>query len=256
MRNIFICIVGTILLSSVCSCTSIRTYRNGTYGAVKSYTAIPEYYGENTSTTYVSGSFSSGENRVDANGIDKTSIIALNAHRSHSFKYFNFYYGAGGRYGSYKFRTGLLEIIKAGERESFFNIDAKAGVNFQKSWQNLDWRILGGELTYTYETGPYQDRLDELEGELSTIQIYSQPSTLTYNVNTELIWKVNRKNAIGLGFFYGSILNQHTEDSANSGHYGIMGSYRYSQFTFSIIQTGTEQVKSGSVQFGLTYRLF
>lgn len=256
MKTIVIGIMSCVCLTLVFSCTSFVTYRNGSRGSLKSYTSIPEYQGENSTASYVSGNFSTGKNNEESNEEDRISIFAINAHRSHSFKLFNFYYGAGARYGNYTFRTGFLDIVEAGDKKSFYNLDAKVGGNFQRSWKWFDWRILGAELTYTYETGSYQDRLDELDRDLDIIVDYSQPSTVTFNLNTELVWKVNNKHAVGLGFFYGSILNPIDEDSTNSDYSGIMGSYRYTNYTFSIIQSGLWIEPASSIQFGLTYRFF
>lgn len=251
---------ATIFFLSVCivsmsfwSCSSIRSYRAGTTGSVKSYTAIPEYYGEKKVKTYASVNYSTGSIEQTNFDSDRKFILSLNSHRAHSDKYYGFYYGGGVSYGQYKFNSKIPSVIETGESKSFFSLDTKVGGMLQKAWNSIDWRILGAEFTYNYEFGSYQDQLEDLEGEFSSIKVYNNPSILAYNVSSELVYKVNPNNAFGLGLFYGAVIdsNERVEDKADFG--GLTMHYKYSDYTFSIVHNSTANSEISTVKLGLTY---
>lgn len=253
MKSLIFILVVSVLSANFWSCTSIRTFRSGTTGSNKSYTAIPEYYGEKAVKTYASASYSTGKAEQSGFATDDKYIISLNAHRAHADKFYAFYYGAGASYGQYTFNSGLPTVIETGEKRSFFSIDSKVGGLLQKAWNSIDWRILYAELTYSYEFGEYQDKLDELEGQFNTIKIYNNPSNLAYNFNTELVYKVNRDNAFGLGFFYGEVLDSNEAFKEKADFGGITMHYRYSEYTFSLVGNSTADNDVSSWKFGLTY---
>lgn len=238
------------------SCSTIRVYRDGSTGTLKSYTAIPEYYGEDQKKTYVSGSYTTANAEQSPFPSDQKSIVSLKAHRAHNFKAFSYYYGVGGSLGSYKFKSDVLNLIEEGETKSFFSLDTKIGGNIHKAWNAVDWRILGVELTYNLEGGPYQRKLDDLKDSSNSLRVYSNPSILAYNLSTEVIFKFDKQNTAGFGLFYGSVLNSKEEFQPKADFSGFMLNYRYSDYTLSVIYSTTGESNIEALKLGLTYILF
>ncbi len=252
-------ISGNLLLLIIVICFTVtscgkRVYTSGTYGSIKSYTARPEYKGKNTKATYISTDYSSG----DAGGVrDKKTLISVRAHRSITRKYFNLYYGLGGTIGNYKFGGPINENSNFNS-EAFYSLNSKAGFNFNLPTKRMDWRLVGAELTYNYEFGPYQNVLKEVKdsNEDSNLLIFNNKSMLYYNFTSEAVFKFNEDNTLSLGIYFGDLLNK-TKDLKNrgSGFSGTFISYRFKKFTCSVVNEGG-QASIDTTKFGLTYQLF
>ena len=231
-----------------------RFYTSGTYGSIKSYTARPEFRGENAKATYVSTDYSYG----DAGGVgDKKTLISVRAHRSITRKYFNLYYGLGGTIGNHKFGGPINENSNFSS-EAFYSLNSKVGFNFNLPTKKMDWRLIGVELVYNYEFGPYQNILKEVKdnNEDPDLSIFNNKSMLSYNFTSEVVFKFNKNNALTLGIYLGDLLNK-TEDlkNRNSSFSGAFMSYRFKKFTLSMVNE-EGQVSIGTTKFGLAYQLF
>ena len=248
-------------LAMFMSCDVQRVYTPGSYASVKNYTAKPEYHGEKSSATYISGDISLGKHS-QPNGDapefdDKKTIVSVNAHRGITAKYFNAHYGLGASYGNYKFKEGLSDNITAGETKDFYTVNARAGLTFKLSSRKFDYRLIGFELSYHNEFGPYQDKLSELEdiyGDSNVIVVVREESFFTYNLNSEIIYKINEDNALGFGIFFGELLiNNDNMRSESASFGGTMTSYRFKDYTLSFLtESGHRSISS--VKFGITYR--
>lgn len=244
-----------IFLMSLSSCAE-RIYTSATYGSMKSYTAKPEYRGENKSATYISGDFSSGKHENDSeNRADSKILLSLNAHRSITHKHFNFHYGLGGTYGNYKFGSDYTEYVRANEKNDFYSLNAKTGINFNLPTERMDWRIIGLEFAYNYEFGSYQNKLKEIKENTNAL-VLNENSILSFNLSSEVIFKLQEDKAIGLGFYIGDIISKIDNlEGESSAFVGYFLSYKFNNYTLSLInESGNENISS--VKFGLTYQLF
>lgn len=265
MKNGFILLL--IFFTSCGPSRVFRPYTNGGYGNIKSYVSKPEYLTENTSATYITGEVGLGELQYRTSG-DKKTAASLQFHRAHTGKHYNFHYGAGGTYGSYKFNTSLLDAAPAGQRKEFYGLNVKTGINYLKSIPKVDFRILGVELNYRREFGPYQDLLQEVDSDNFTESDYLQwgyepvivpnQSLFSIDLNTEIIFKIKEEKTWGIGFYGGKMFYDDTDaDTLGDFFGGGFLSYRYRRFIFSFIRefTNGEDLKVNSGKFGLTYRL-
>ncbi|MCD2257621.1 hypothetical protein [Psychroserpens luteolus] len=246
-------LIGFFMLSSC----GKRVYTSGTYGAIKSYTAKPEYRGENKSGTYVALDLARGSQDVTNNVTDKKVLISVRGHRSITRKYFNFYYGLSATLGHYKFGGPITNEVDE-DSKAFYSLNTKSGINLNLPTKKMDWRIVGVELVYNYEFGPYQNTLDKAKNnnEDPALLIFNKKSIFSYNVSTEAVFKLKNDRALGLGFYIGDILNKtgNLKDE-NSEFIGVSMSFRVRRFTFSLLsESGKEDI--GTSKFGLTYQLF
>ena len=151
-------LLGFVCLLSLAACGSERVYTTASYASLKSYTAKQHYIDTKTTKTYVQGDISFGKHMQEAGDFDDTKTIAsINAHRTTTGNFYNFYYGLGASFGNYKFKEGFDSLIDDGEKQSFYNINLKTGANITYTRPKIDYRFLGLELTYHNEFGPYQD---------------------------------------------------------------------------------------------------
>ncbi len=264
MKNLLIIILSLLLLS----CGIDRIYTSGTYSSIKSYTAKPEYRNKDTSAVYISGDYSKGEHSQFGNystsGLaqkerkDTKDLMSLSIHKSITRENFNFYYGIGGTYGNYTFKSDFFDIVKLNEKKDFYSFNTKMGINYNLPTKKMDWRIIGLELGYNYEFGPYQNilaRIKERAEDLPRILVVNEKSFFSYNFNSEAVFKLKNSSAIGIGFFIGDILNNLEElKGKDSSFYGLFFSYRHKRYTFSYIEEIGNEVRSS--KFGLSYQLF
>ncbi len=266
MKNLIL-IVISILLSS---CGIDRVYTSSSYGSIKSYTAKPEYRDKDTAAVYISGGFSKGVNfqsgdysrDVSSQNVsgddndDGKELFSLNIHKSFTRKNLNIYYGGGITYGRYKFKSDFLDIVRANEKKELYNFDTKIGVNFNLPTKRLDLRIIGLELVYNYEFGPYQNTLQSIKNkQISSVLVVDEKSLFSYNFNSEVVFKLRNNNTFGLGFFIGDVLNNPKElEDRSSAFSGLFFSYKLKRYVFSVVLESGHRVNSSRV--GLTYQLF
>lgn len=258
----------------VMSCTGGKsTYTNATMGSTASYIAKPVYRGENESAIYVSGEFGNGNasNNGNLSNNDETgskAFGALNVHRAHTHKNLNLYYGIGAQFGTFRFSKLAFPLeepgsfISAGKKE-FYAFQLRTGINYLVSKAYADFRILGLDLGYISEFGPYLETLKELESNdleslLATdeVEIFRRPSAFYLGLSSEIIFKVNERNSIGINPFAAKSFLE-SKGGLNPNLYGLTLSYRYSDFTVSFLNEINSQygVDMYTCKFGLTYRL-
>ncbi|OUS03465.1 hypothetical protein A9Q86_00705 [Flavobacteriales bacterium 33_180_T64] len=225
---------------------------------MKSYTEKPHYLDKKKSATYVSGDLSFGEHLQDGGDFDDTKIIAaLNVHRSTTGRFYNFYYGFGATYGTYKFKEGYENLIVDEEKKSFYTINFKSGINYTYTRPKVDWRFVGLEFTYLNEFGPYQDKLAKLiannDGGLT---IANQKSMFTYQLYSEYVFKTKDGGSFTFGFYIGDLLNYKNTElySGVTGFSGITFGFTFNKCTLhAVFESGEGDIKSTKI--GLTYRL-
>ncbi len=264
MKELLIIILSLLFLS----CGIDRIYTSGTYGSIKSYTAKPEYRNKDTSAVYISGDYNksmypqfggySNSGLPQKDKEDIKNLISLTIHKSITRENFNFFYGAGGAYGNYIFKSDFFDIVKANEKKSFYSFNTKIGFNYNLPTKKMDWRIIGLELGYNYEFGSYQNTLKlikERTEDLPRILVVNEKSIFSYNFNSEAIFKLQHNNAFGIGFFVGDVLNNPKElKNRDSSFYGLFFSYKHKKYTLSFIREIGAEVKSSKL--GLSYQLF
>ncbi|WP_298900387.1 hypothetical protein [uncultured Psychroserpens sp.] len=250
---IVVAILGVFMLSSC----GKRVYTSGTYGAIKSYTAKPEFRGENDKGTYVSINLSRGSQEVTNNMTDKKALISIRGHKSITRKYFNFHYGLGGTFGNYKFGGPIIDGVND-DSKAFYSLNTKTGINLNLPTKRMDWRVIGVELVYNYEFGPYQNTLEKVKNssEDPALLIFNKKSIFSYNFSSEAVFKLNNDRALGLGFYIGDILNKTGNlKGENSEFIGVFMSFRFKKFTFIVLNESAKE-DIGTSKFGLTYQLF
>ncbi|QHI38488.1 hypothetical protein IMCC3317_38810 [Kordia antarctica] len=255
--------LSVLIFISCASCGVDRVYTSASYGDLKSHTAKPEYQGKQEKALYVSAAYSKGKHNQLGNAEqynDKKSIISANIHKSVTGKYYNYYYGIGGAFGNYTFIKGLDENVQDNERKNFFNVNSKVGINYTWTRKKFDFRFIGLEVAYHYEFGSYQDKLKELEEEYkdnSAILIFKEESMFSWNLYSEVVYKINKNNALEFGIFAGAIFLSPRERVNNrSSFVGYTLAYRYKRFTGSFVFSSASAADPirGS-RYGLTYRL-
>jgi hypothetical protein len=255
--------LSILVFLSCTSCGVDRVYTSGSYGDLKSHTAKPEYQGKKEKAIYVSAAHTTGKHRqisTAENFSDKKSIFSASLHKSVTGKYYNYYYGVGGAFGNYTFTNGLDNNIETGEQKNFFNVNSKAGINYTWTRQKFDFRFIGFEVAYHYEFGSYQDKLKNLEEEYkdnSSILVFQEASMLSWNLYSEVVYKINKNNAIEFGIFAGAIfLSSEARVNRESSFIGYTLAYRYKRFTASLLGSGANAADDiRGIRYGLAYRL-
>ncbi|MBW1294232.1 hypothetical protein [Aquimarina litoralis] len=263
-----------IILQSLISCSATRPFKsftNGSHGSVNSYTAKPIYNGENTSEIYASGTLDiARQEQFRQDDDDRKTVASLDVYKSFSRKWLNFFYGANAAYGTFTFKDEELDlnsgqaIITLDEKLDFYNVGLKAGVNFKVSTSKFEFRPVGLKVMYTYEFGPYQDKLDEIDNiMLQDYNVLNKKSFFTILEESEVLYKINTNNSVGLGVFAG--LNTIRDTGASI--IGGMASYRYKRVIFSYLFQSTfidtEEVEGqdrsigiNSHKIGIAFQLF
>ena len=253
-------LIQLVLVVSICgACGVDRIYTSGSYGALKSYKARPEYQGQNEYATYISAGIRNGKHRQsNPDSDDRKTIFALSAHRAHTTKHWNYYYGAGLNYGSYRFNEGYSEFLESDASSDFYALTAFGGINYTISRPKIDYRLLGFEFSYTHEGGAYQDDLSALRritASNSSILVFNKRNLPAFNLYSELLFKLNTENSLGIEFYGGEVLVSDPELDRSASFAGYTLSYRHKQYTFSFIQEyGQADIRSWSM--GLSYKLF
>lgn len=249
----------SIALSFLFTSCGRSIYTSAAYGSIKSYTPKQEYREQDTSAVYISGSISSGAHEPLGNIKDKKTIVSSKVHKSVTRKYYNLHYGIGASFGTYKFGSSFEDVISKNEKKAFYTVDAKMGINFNLPAKRVDWRLLGFELAYNYEFGPFQDKLKEIKENTSALVINRQ-SIFSYNFNMEVVFKLPNFNALGFGLFLGDHIDGSNDENSliDSSFLGASISFKTKKFTFSYLvedHWGLNDNRS-SHTFGLSYQLF
>jgi len=270
-QSILYVIIIIFTLNSCSTAMPSRVYTNGSYGALKNYTAKPEYRDKDTSAVYISGSIALGKNNIDISDDSKT-LINANIHKSITRKNFNFFYGAGLTYGNYKFDgPSLIEDFVLPTTKNFYMLNSNIGANLNLPTKKMDWRVIGLELGYNYEFGPYHKTLNEINN--ANIPEYiaaNQDNILYYSLSTEAVFKFKNQEALTLGLFAGDILNKKNDlrESSETTMRGYYVAYRFNKVTLSLLQQFTPQLENNSqrpfdgydsdrsIKLGLSYQLF
>jgi len=252
----------TILFTS---CGVNRVYTPGSYGSgtIKSYNARPIYKDTTVSETYISGSISKGaiKHLKKESSKDQKILTTLNIHKGISTKKFNFHYGLGASYGKYTFKYPLGTLIRKNETKNFYSFNAKIGGNLRKSKENSEKRRLGLELNYTYEFGPYQNKLTFLKEQLDSKKyiIVNKKSMISLNMYWERIFIINPSNNFGyqlyLGWIVGDIKEKYNIPEGNSQFGGLILYYTHKKYTFSFVNEISSHDDSRSLTFGISYKL-
>lgn len=258
-KIVFLC----LLSASLGSCRISKVYTSASYGGLKSYTEKPVYKGKNESANYLSGGLKiASHSQVD---VPADEVIAGNfsIHRATTLERFKIYYGLGSTFGKYKFNSDYTDLadntiyVTQGEELDYHNINLKLGFNFTKTWDKVEFNMVGLEFIYLNESGSYIDKLKTIP-ESDRVAIIDQRSLLAFNINSEAIIKINNNNNVGIGIFVGGTLLADRERANDSkigaGFYnGFHAKYTHRRFTISLVyEHGKYFIQSTS--FGLTYR--
>jgi len=257
-----------VFSSVVISCGVNRVYPSASYGALKTYTEKPIYNGEKEVATYISGSFRNTKYPQDV-GVDEMvddEVIGgnLSIYRVITNKKFNYYYGLGTSFGSYNFNSELKNfnndsgnLINENDKLNYYNVNLKTGINLTKTLEKFEYSIIGLELIYVNEFGPYMDKLESLVPQVrSDVLIADEKSIFAFNLNTEITFRINNTNNLGAGIFFGSVLFNDKEkiEDETALISGIILKYNYKDFTLSFISENSTRNIS-SARFGITYKL-
>ncbi len=274
MKMKYIILTITIILLYSCGSSSrvrdIYKYSSATFGSVKSYTTKPVYKGEKESTIYATAEIGNGENTQNRNeSEDLKTHSSLRIHRSITDKNYNLHYGLGASFGKYEFSNTLNDYIKNTIEKSYYTIDAKTGFNYNISKKTIDYRLFGLEFGYHYEGGEYHKFIDTMPiGEFSEnyirITTNNPKSFFSFNINTEIVFKMKGDKQISFGLFSGKtwITNKSKEDFKTNNIYrfgGLMGAISFKNVTFSLIgeagHINNTNFHFRNTNFGMTYRI-
>ncbi|MCF6350655.1 MAG: hypothetical protein L3J23_06430 [Flavobacteriaceae bacterium] len=253
-------LISTILVLFI-SCSAKKVYTSASYGSLKSYTEKPIYNGKKETSTYVSGSLSNLNHPQNNESDDKVTMGNFSIYRTTTDKRLNYYYGLGGSFGTYQFRSDLTNLdnsvnyFSENDKLNFYNINLKAGVNLTKTWKKFEYSIIGVEFVYVNEFGSYIDKLSDLP-QMYDVAIVDEKSIFAFNLNTEITFRINKDNNIGYGMFLGDLLfldKEKTRDE-NGLFYGFILKYNYKNFTISLIKEYSKR-SIESTRFGITYKL-
>lgn len=252
-------IILSILLNS---CGVKRVYTSASYGSLKSYTEKLIYNGKKETATYVSGSLSNIKHPQDNESDDSVIAGDFSIYRTTTDKGFNYYYGLGAGFGTYKFKSDLthsdnaINYFNKNEQLNFYNFKLKTGVNLTKTWKKIEYSIIGAEFMYVNEFGSYIDALNNLP-EISEVVVVAKKSIFAFNFNSEITFKINKDNNIGFGVFLGNVLflNKQKLQNENAVYSGFSLKYTHKNFTISLINEHSASLIN-STQFGITYKLF
>lgn len=242
----FFAMVAIMILLQSCG---TMVYTSSSYGSLKSNTAKQEYRNKDTVANYIGANISIGEHDRNSFDNDNKFLVSVLAHRSKTKKYYNYYYGIGSGYGTHKFNLKQLT-----EKYTLWTFNSKVGINMNLPTSRMDWRLLGVEVGYTYESGPYQDKLSEIkEVELNSL-VFNKKSIWQYNFYTEAIFKLNHGKVFGIEIFIGDILNKTGElKEYDASFYGISLSYKFDKYTISLCNEAAKE-GIGSTKLSLTYQ--
>lgn len=268
MKQIKLILLIVVAAYFMYSCAPTRVYTTGSYGSIKSYTEKQHYVNAKSTATYISGDVSFGRHPQDAESFNDTkTITAINIHRNTTGRCYNFYYGLGAAFGSYKFKEGYQDFIDKGEKSKFYTVNLKSGINYTYTRPKVDWRFIGVEFAYLNESGAYQDKLSELSSVIdSDLIVVNLKSMFTYQLYSEYVFKISNKEAITLGFYVGDLINRKDAKKAlmdyndaeiydtTTGFNGFAFGVRFNKYSLSaIFETGQGDIKSTKI--GLTYKL-
>lgn len=268
-QGVFLVVLQSLISCSVTS--PFKAYTTASHGSVNSYIAKPLYNGKNTSEIYASGTIDiAKQEQFRQQEDDRKTVASLDVYRSFSRKWLNFFYGANAAYGTFTFKGEELDensgqtIIALDEKLDFYNIGLKAGANFKVSTSKFDFRPIGLKVMYTYEFGPYQDKLGEIENiAFQDYNVFNKKSFFTILAESEAVYKININNSVSLGAFSGF----NTIRDAGAPIIGGMASYRYKRLTFSYLFQSTyidteevqgerKSIEIGAHKIGIAFQLF
>ncbi len=247
------------LMPVLSSCGVKRVYTTASYGSLKTYTEKAHYNNEKSSSIYVTGDVSFGKHIQESQNFnDKTTLVTLSIYQSITGEHYNFYYGLGSGFGTYRFTKGFEDLVEDQEKKNFYNLNFKTGINYTMPRRVIDYRFIGLEIAYHNEFGPYQNKLsDLLKFNNSELLIVNDKSLLSFNLYSEYVFKFSEKDALTIGFYFGDLINHkkvETYDYSTSFS-GITTSLRLNKCSISVVSESA-QGKIRSSQIGLTYQLF
>lgn len=254
MKKISLFVLSILALHS---CGVNRVYTPANYAASKKYVAKPLYNNENATANYISLSISKGEHPYLEQKSDTKLISSLNFHHSKTYKKYNYYLGLGLNYGSYNFKNSLENIILENETKNFYIINPKIGFSFKKSYSKIEYHFIGLELNYNYENGAYHKKLADINTS-SSIRVVNEKSLFSFNFFTEILYKLNTNNTLGIGLFGGDIIGldekkYNIEDNDGTSFGGLTLSYRFKKYTLAFVtESGARNIQS--INYSFTYQ--
>ncbi|MFH4964906.1 hypothetical protein V8G69_07875 [Gaetbulibacter sp. M235] len=246
------------LMPILSSCGVKRVYTTASYESLKSYTEKAHYNNEKSSSFYVAGDINFGKHEQESENFnDKTTLATFSIYQSITDKHYNFYYGLGSGFGTYRFTKGFENLIEDKEKKNFYNLNFKTGINYTMPRRVIDYRFIGLEIAYHNEFGPYQNKLsDLLKSNNSELLIVNDKSLLSFNLYSEYVFKFSEKDAFTIGFYFGDLINHKKVEAYDysTGFSGITTSLRLNKYSISFV-TESVQGKTRSSKIGLTYKL-
>jgi len=255
----------------VTSCGVDKIYTSASYGSLKTYTEKPIYSGKKEVANYISGSFRNAEYpqriRSSTNNErinDKATGGNFSFHSVVTDKRINFYYGLGASFGNYQFKSDLKNmnpnldnVFNKNDKLEYYNVNLKVGINHKLTLKKMEFSFIGLELIYVNEFGSYIDKLNNIPQQVSSnVVIANEKSIFAFNLNTEITYRINNVNNIGIGAFVGNILLNNKEKIRNEGTSigGLTFKYNHKNITISVVtENSTRNITSTRV--GVAYRI-
>jgi hypothetical protein len=163
------------------------------------------------SAIYISGGINQREMQSESNSYDMINMLQFDVNRAHTFNYINASYGffAMGGY----FKNGLINNGEPHvfDKKNFSAIGLRGSLNTFYTKNNVDYRLLGIELSYSQEFGNYSKFRKSLQNQQYYYSI-DNTKLFTAGVTTEMIVHSRRKeaNQLGTRLFIGKTFNKLT----------------------------------------------
>lgn len=204
-----------IVLISLNSCSK-RFYAPALYEHDVSYQPKPSSFDSSKTATYIS----IGEGFNQAVNINNTvSFGELNISQGHVFKNTNLSYGAYGFLGSIdnSNHSNELKDPNSFESKSFAGIGGRASFNFYTVMDNVNFRFIGVEASYSTEYGDFA-AYRRLVNNLPDYNSVTRTEMVTLGLSTEALWhsKNNPKIQHALRGFVGKTFGDFSQVKVTS----------------------------------------
>jgi hypothetical protein len=214
MKGALTCLLG---LSCLCSCTRYSYYISPFSATARPYHAVPLHADSSKLATYVSAAFAAGGSNHRLQ--DGTVAGQLYLHRANNIGRFQIYYGLNGSIGNYRVSgyhglqrisitdTALINTMTGNKFVGGYGLNA--GVNYVRTYQKSEWRVIGLETTYQREFGNYREFRQKLPD--TSVNIIDKSSGYqSLGLFTDVIFRT-RKGFSGFKFAYGFSLKRLSE---------------------------------------------
>jgi hypothetical protein len=187
-----------LMLAGCSSAIKVNYYEPAVYKADISYQPKPMSADSFKSATYISGGYNQKQTSSEESA-DIAHMFQLFLSRAHTFSNLNISYGASGLAGYLKNNMMEAKDPFYFKRKPFSSLALNGSINTYVNKNNVDYRLLGAEFSYSREFGAFKDFRNEIYHQPNFYSVTNR-ELFTAGLSSEIIFHLEDDVSTQFGF--------------------------------------------------------